>query len=74
MTPERLQALALTYSQNREFITNEESTKMVLVVPFIKLLGFDPGVPREVRLEADDLRSGGGEAAGAPAGPHHRGE
>lgn len=62
MTPERLQALAATYTQNREFITNEESTKMVLVVPFIKLLGFDPGVPREVRLEySADFTQGDGK-------------
>ena len=35
---------------------------MVLVVPFIKLLGFDPGVPREVRLEySADFTQGDGK-------------
>jgi predicted type IV restriction endonuclease len=43
--------LAERFSENRRFITNEETTKMALVVPFIRLLGYDPNNPREVRLE-----------------------
>ena len=37
--------------ENKDFITNEETAKMALIVPFIRLLGYDPNMPREVRLE-----------------------
>jgi predicted type IV restriction endonuclease len=43
--------LVRRYVENREFITNEETVKMALVVPFIRMLGYDPNNPREVRLE-----------------------
>lgn len=51
MKPEQLVELAEHFAENRPFITNEETAKMSLVVPFIKLLGYDPLRPREVRTE-----------------------
>lgn len=51
MNAEQLMQLAATYMENKEFINNEETAKMSLVVPFIRLLGYEPNVPREVRLE-----------------------
>lgn len=51
MNAEQLIQLSQVYSENRDFITNEETAKMSLVVPFIRLLGYDPNIPREVRLE-----------------------
>jgi hypothetical protein len=58
----QLQGLVQRYVENREFITNEEAAKMALVVPFIRLLGYDPGLPREVRPEfAADFVQGDGK-------------
>lgn len=51
MNAEHLLQLAQVYAENRPFITNEETAKMALVVPFIRLLGYEPNIPREVRLE-----------------------
>ena len=51
MNQEQLISLAKSYNEHKEFITNEETAKMSLVVPFIRLLGYDPNSPREVRLE-----------------------
>lgn len=51
MNAEQLVQLATTYFENRDFINNEETAKMSLVVPFIRLLGYEPNLPREVRLE-----------------------
>lgn len=51
MDPNDLVNLSQRYYDNRDFIDNEESTKMALIVPFIRLLGYDPNSPREVRLE-----------------------
>ena len=51
MDTEKLRDLAARYHENREFITNEETAKMALVVPFVRALGYDPNSPREVRLE-----------------------
>ena len=51
MDAEQLVQLAHIYADNHAFITNEETAKMSLVVPFIRLLGYDPNIPREVRLE-----------------------
>ncbi len=51
MNQEQLIKLAKNYKDRKEFITNEETAKMCLVVPFIRLLGYDPNSPREVRLE-----------------------
>ena len=51
MNREQLINLAKNYNEHKEFITNEETAKMSLVVPFIRLLGYDPNSPREVRLE-----------------------
>ncbi|MBI1320752.1 MAG: restriction endonuclease [Candidatus Hydrogenedens sp.] len=43
--------LVKRYRENKEFISNEETAKMALVVPFVRYLGYDPNNPREVRLE-----------------------
>lgn len=43
--------LVSRYQDNRDFIANEETAKVALVIPFIRLLGYDPSNPREVRLE-----------------------
>ncbi len=51
MEAKQLLDLVSRYEENREFITNEETTKMALIVPFIRHLGYDPNSPREVRLE-----------------------
>lgn len=62
MKPEQLAELARLYEENRPFITNEEQAKMSLVVPFIRLLGYDPNKPREVRLEySADFTQGDGK-------------
>jgi hypothetical protein len=39
------------YQDVKDYIHNEEAAKMALIVPFIRLLGYDPNNPREVRLE-----------------------
>ena len=51
MDTNQLLELIKRYHDNRDFITNEETAKMALVVPFIRLLGYDTNLPREVRLE-----------------------
>jgi len=51
MDAKQLLDLVQRYNENREFIGNEETAKVALVIPFIKLLGYDPSMPREVRLE-----------------------
>ena len=51
MDTEQLRELVRKYQENKEFITNEETAKMALVVPFVRALGYDPNSPREVRLE-----------------------
>lgn len=51
MDTEKLRDLVTRYHENKEFITNEETAKMALVVPFVRALGYDPNSPREVRLE-----------------------
>ena len=51
MDAQELKKLADNLAANQDFITNEETTKQSLIVPFIRLLGFDPANPREVRLE-----------------------
>lgn len=51
MKADQLLQLARVFQENEGFITNEETAKMSLVVPFIRLLGYDPNLPREVRLE-----------------------
>lgn len=43
--------LVKKYAEVKNYIQNEESAKMALIVPFIRLLGYDPNNPREVRLE-----------------------
>ena len=62
MDANQLLDLVSRYQQNRDFITNEEMTKMALVVPFIRLLGYDPNNPRELRLEfCADFAQGDGK-------------
>lgn len=51
MDTKQMLELVERYEQNRDFITNEETVKMALVVPFVQMLGYDPKSPREVRLE-----------------------
>jgi len=51
MDTDKLLDLVKRYHENRDFITNEESSKMALIVPFIRHLGYDPNSPREVRFE-----------------------
>ena len=51
MNAEQLLNLAKIFLENRDFITNEETAKLSLVVPFLRLLGYDPNAPREVRVE-----------------------
>jgi hypothetical protein len=51
MEAEQLLDLVKRYHENRDFIANEETAKMALVVPFIRLLGYEPNLPREVRPE-----------------------
>ena len=51
MDASQLKGLVQIYEENKKFISNEEGTKMALVIPFIRFLGYDPGVPKEVRPE-----------------------
>ncbi|QDE93283.1 restriction endonuclease [Myxococcus xanthus] len=51
MDANHLLELVKRYQDNKAFISNEETAKIALVVPFIRSLGYDPSVPREVRLE-----------------------
>ncbi len=51
MNSDQLRALAKAYEENHEFITNEETAKMALIVPFLRALGYNPNSPREVRAE-----------------------
>lgn len=62
MEADELRDLVRRYQENREFITNEETAKMALVVPFVRVLGYDPNNPREVRLEyCADFAQGDGK-------------
>jgi predicted type IV restriction endonuclease len=62
MNAEQLIQLSQAYTENHNFITNEETAKMALVVPFIRLLGYDPNMPKEVRPEyAADFTQGDGK-------------
>lgn len=51
MDANQLKNLVQTYEANKGYIINEEAAKMGLVVPFIRLLGYDPNLPKEVRPE-----------------------
>lgn len=54
--------LVARFQDNREYIQNEETAKVALVIPLIKMLGYDPGTPREVRLEySADFTQGDGK-------------
>jgi predicted type IV restriction endonuclease len=58
----QLLELVKRYQDSKSFISHEETAKLALVVPFIRLLGYDPGLPREVRLEyAADFVQGDGK-------------
>jgi len=62
MDTEKLRDLVRRYQENKEYITNEETAKMALVVPFVRALGYDPNSPREVRLEyCADFAQGDGK-------------
>lgn len=62
MDANTMQDLAKRYQEHKDFITNEEAAKMALVVPFIRLLGYEPNNPREVRLEyAAEFTQGDGK-------------
>jgi predicted type IV restriction endonuclease len=62
MEANQLLELVKRFNENREYITNEETAKMALVVPFIRLLGYDPNIPKEVRLEyAAEFTQGDGK-------------
>ncbi|MBZ4374813.1 type I restriction enzyme HsdR N-terminal domain-containing protein [Corallococcus sp. AS-1-6] len=62
MDANQLLELVKRYQDSKAFISNEETAKLALVVPFIRLLGYDPGLPREVRLEyAADFVQGDGK-------------
>ena len=62
MDANQLKGLVQFFEENKKFINNEEATKMALVIPFIRLLGYDPGLPREVRPEfCADFTQGDGK-------------
>ena len=62
MDAKQLLELVQRYQENREFISNEETAKIALVIPFIRALGYDPSLPREVRLEfAAEFTQGDGK-------------
>ncbi len=62
MNTNQLMELVQRYHENCDFITNEETAKVALVVPFIRLLGYDPSMPREVRAEYQaDFTQGDGK-------------
>lgn len=62
MDANQLKGLVQFFEENKKFINNEEATKMALVIPFIRLLGYDPGMPREVRPEfCADFTQGDGK-------------
>jgi len=50
---EDLQKLAVQVRERMEYVTNEETTKHALVIPFIQVLGYDVFNPLEVRAEYD---------------------
>jgi hypothetical protein len=51
MDANQLKDLVQRYESSKGYIENEEAAKMGLVVPFIRLLGYDPNLPKEVRPE-----------------------
>lgn len=62
MDANQLLELVQRFHEQKDFIGNEETAKVALVIPFIRLLGYDPGIPREVRLEyAADFTVGDGK-------------
>ncbi len=48
---EDLQKLSVQIAERRKYVTNEEMTKQVLVIPFLQVLGYDVFNPLEVRPE-----------------------
>lgn len=48
---EELQKLGIHINERREHIPNEETTKQVLIIPFIQVLGYDVLNPLEVQPE-----------------------
>ena len=51
LDPKALSDMAQRYGEFKDYIKNEEETKASLVVPLLKLLGYDPYNPRELRRE-----------------------
>jgi len=48
---EKIQKIAERYNELKDSIKSEESTKISLILPFIRALGYDDGDPREVLPE-----------------------
>jgi len=48
---EDIQKLSIHLNENKQYITNEETTKHSLIIPFIQVLGYDVFNPREVKPE-----------------------
>jgi hypothetical protein len=49
---EQLVQFARAAAERAEKCSNEESTKLILVVPFLRLLGYDPSDPEQVTAES----------------------
>jgi hypothetical protein len=45
---EQIKKLAVLLDKNKDKVTNEEATKMALVMPFLKVLGYDIHDPNEI--------------------------
>ncbi len=69
MDANQLKDLVQRYESSKDYIENEEAAKMGLVVPFIRLLGYDPNMPKEVRPEyAAPFLQGDGKETARPNG------
>src|SRR4030066_296718 len=45
---EQIKKLVVLLDNNKDKVTNEEATKMALVMPFLKVLGYDIHDPNEI--------------------------
>ena len=62
MDASQMLELVKRFQENRDFISNEETVKVALVLPLLKMLGYDPASPREVRPEySADFTAGDGK-------------
>ncbi len=58
-----LHSISEQINARRDLLTNEETTKQVSILRFIRALGYDTSDPTEVRLEyVADPRDSGGES------------